>query len=150
MKIIREHSESVGDFIIDLGFVLDDAQAGMIHAVVGQSSDGMWENSNSKRNKSFWILFKSATAGDDYITFDIRGTWGRDTYYIEDVGEDALAIKKYISYKLVKIVKEFILDNGEAYTLEKGIVYLDYSVDGGYVSPSAAKAYELAKLLRRG
>ncbi len=97
--------------IIKTGLEQNAINGEIIASVVGQLSDGAWEN--SPRMQGYWVY---AECNSDSANIAVSERWG-DSYY-RTVGNpykvmDDVAIKKFFANKIKQLVKMELKDNYE-------------------------------------
>ena len=146
----KETSDKKDYVIIPLGFSLTEEEAGMINSMIGQASDGIWEESNDRRNEALWRLIVKARAGDDEIVFEkYHGRNYRVNYYSLPEKDKILS---YIANKIKLVLDIYKRDakrnTGDPYYKDETIGYLDYPVGGSYVRPTEQEVRDFVKKLK--
>lgn len=113
-----------------------------IDPVMGQLSDGMWENSS--KMQAYWICNSITDAGIEMEQYN--NTFGRRSYWNPLFDKTDAEVRIWFANKLKAVVKEWLKDNG--YKAEDwnrvNDAEVDYLRDGQTVA-GAYKAYDSLK-----
>lgn len=122
--------------IVKLG--LDKRFKDMIAAVIGQMSDGYWEN--TPKMKGYWMFADAGTQGDECVLEISPRTWGSDARNLWAAMDDA-HVKRFLADKIKFLIKEEGFKWDRAGTEETD--YLSYS--DPYKVKDCYYAYEVLK-----
>lgn len=127
-KVYNESDESVK--LIDTGLVGDKAKD-ILDSVIGQMSDGMWEN--SPKMEHYWpfidVEMKGQRVHFAVSTEPWRSNYGADNWFAK-VDFDEKAIKIWMAEKLKAVAKQELKDDPDLGDWDRGNVeetgYLSY------------------------
>lgn len=80
----------------------------ILHSIIGQMSDGMWENSNQER---YW-LFCDIDSDNNILIDDRYRSWCKRFYSSGFASKSDNDVARFFARKLKKICKQFLEDDG--------------------------------------
>lgn len=117
-KLVSESEKS--KLIIPTGLKGEKARD-ILDSIIGQMSDGMWEN--SPQMEHYWRFINVEKVGSElaFVVDGTQGEWGAgsrpgnnhftENYFMTKLGGKEDAIKQFMAKKLKAVVKEEIKDN---------------------------------------
>ena len=144
-SIIRNLKESIDDYRTERKIPIglnDEKTRDIINAVVGQLSDGIWENSPGMER--YWRFMDGLDNNGNIIVYDgyerAPGSYGSRSpwYYSAFTNKSDEEVKRYFAHKIKQIVKEEGLTWSRDNTEHSD--YLDY--DSGVTVRDAYKVYD--------
>ena len=114
-KIYKESGDDKNAVQIDTG-LKGDLAADILNAVIGQMSDGLWENSPVMEH--YWRFINVVKAGCNKVFLVADGVTADDehvvNYFNYKMGMDERKIKEFIGKKVKEVAKEELKDTGDA------------------------------------
>lgn len=155
------HSNNSDYFVISTG-LKDSVSTSVLQNVIGQLSDGIWENSSAMRH--YWPFVKVEMmdgqvciliCNKDTSYYGIRGDYGYN-YFVNPykMNKDVKKIKRWFADKIKAIVNEEKNDDPDKGIkfdgmCDKGLSYMYYqNGDGSFRDITVKEAYSVYKHLK--
>lgn len=114
-KIYNESGDDKDAIQIDTG-LKGDLAADILNAVIGQMSDGLWENSPVMEH--YWRYINVVKTAGNQVFLVVDGITADSShvvnYFNYKMGMDERKIKEFIGKKVKEVVKEELKDTGDA------------------------------------
>ena len=142
-KIVSESGKK--KLIVPTGLKGDKARE-ILDSIIGQMSDGMWENSPAMEH--YWRFINVENVGGElaFVVDKARGEWGAgsrpgnnhftENYFMTKLGGKADAIKQFMAKKLKAIAKEEIKDENDPLGW-----YRNNEMESGYLAGTISDVY---------